>query len=230
MKRLLLSGSILAFTLPLSAAVLVVSTTVGTAIPDDSSTGLFSQASVSPLGLVTSVTVALNVSAVSVSQAFLGDLYVYLQHDSGISVLLNRPGRRADESFGYDDNESLNVTFSDAATGDIHNYRTVLNGNDTTPLGGALNGSWLPDGRTSDPASVLASQTPMALLSAFNGADSQGDWRLFAADLSGGAEHQLDSWTLTVDYTAVPEPAQTAAFAALGFAAFVFLRRRRKKS
>ena len=65
------------------------------------------------VGTVNSVTVGLSLDAASSSQAFLGDLYAYLQHGSGISILLNCPGKRAGESFGYDDNQSLSVAFSD---------------------------------------------------------------------------------------------------------------------
>lgn len=216
--------------LPLSAAVLIVNTPVNTTIPDDSSTGLFSQISVATEGTVDSISVGLNISPAIGSTAFLGDLYAYLQHDSGLSVLLNRPGRRTGETLGYDDNQSLSVTFSDAGTGDIHSYRTVLSGNDAAPLASALTGTWIPDGRTTDPSLVLATDNPSARLTVFDGANLQGNWRMFVADISGGALHRFDSWSLTVNYSPVPEPAAGAVLAALGLVTFAFFRRSRRSS
>ncbi|HTH48118.1 MAG TPA: PEP-CTERM sorting domain-containing protein [Candidatus Limnocylindria bacterium] len=222
MKRLALPLLALAVW-PLHAGVVLLDTTVNQAVPDDSGTGLFSQVNVATPGTIDSVSVSVDLGAAAGSQAFLGDLYVYLQHGSELSVLVNRPGRRAGESLGYDDNQSLNVTFNDAGTGDIHSYRPT----DATPLGGALTGTWQPDGRTADPAAVLTSQTPTAFLSSFVGGPVQGDWRLFVGDYSEGAVHQLNSWSLTVNFTPVPEPATCAALAAAGLLAFAAMRKSR---
>ena len=218
------AATIVLFTLlavrPIQAAVVFYSQSVNASIPDDASTGMARQITVTEMGMVNSVEVSLSISAVSGGSAFLGDLYIYLEHDTGISVLLNRPGRRIGESFGYDDNQGLNVTFSDTGSGDIHNYRSVLSGNDTTPLVGTLAGSWKPDGRTTDPAFVLASDSSSTSLSLLNGLPSQGEWRLFVADVSGGAAHQLNNWSITLDVTAVPEPrvwTVVSGLALLGF-------------
>ena len=223
MKRLTVAAALLASP-SLSAALVILNNTVNLSVPDDRSTGLVSQVNVADVGTINSVTVDLRLSAAAGSQAYLGDLYAYLQHGTQISVLLNRPGRRVGESFGYDDNQSLNVTFADAGA-NIHSYRSTLSGNDTTPLVGPLTGNWQPDGRTADPAAVLTSQSPTAMLSLFNGLPSEGAWRLFVADLSGGAIHQLDSWGLTLDITPVPEPSTWAAFAGVGLLSFVLARR-----
>jgi len=49
-----------------------------------------------------------------------GDLFAQLNHNSGFSVLLNRPGVSSSEPFGYGD-PGFSVTFADsAANGDIH--------------------------------------------------------------------------------------------------------------
>ncbi len=51
-----------------------------------------------------------------------GDLYAYLTHGSGISILLNRPGLTASDHFGFGD-PGMNLIFDDnAANGDIHTY------------------------------------------------------------------------------------------------------------
>ncbi|HTH48923.1 MAG TPA: hypothetical protein VMB21_15520, partial [Candidatus Limnocylindria bacterium] len=60
--------------------------------------------------------------------AYNGDYYVSLQHSSGFSVLLNRVGRGEGtghaQALGYGDN-GFDVTFDDqAASGDIHIYRS----------------------------------------------------------------------------------------------------------
>jgi len=80
-----------------------------------------------------------------------GDLYAYLTHASGFSVLLNRAGRTSGNTFGYGD-AGLNVTFDDAAAnGDIHLYQSV--GGFATSI---ANGSgWAPDGRNGSPLGIL---------------------------------------------------------------------------
>lgn len=213
----------------LHAAVVIYSQTVGASIPDDTATGLFREIAVAELGVINSVEISLNVTAVSGSQAFLGDLYVYLRHESALSVLLNRPGRRPGESLGYDDNQPLAVTFQDTASANIHSYRLTLFGDERQPLSSPLTGVWQPDGRTTDPDSVLASDPSLAPLSVFGGLPSEGTWRLFAADLSSGAGHQLDSWSLKVDFTPVPEPRTWTMVAACGLLAFAWLRRARHR-
>ena len=75
-------------------------------------------------GIADASIVDLNVS-LNIAGGFNGDLYVYLTHDSGFSVLLNRVGRTAANAFGYS-NAGLNVTFDDAASnGDVHLYQNV---------------------------------------------------------------------------------------------------------
>ena len=100
----------------------------------------------------------------NISGGYNGDLYCYLTHGSGFSVLLNRVGQTSLNPGGYGDT-GFAVTLSDLAATDIHNYQTVgyaLNAN------GQLMGTWQPDGRTADPATVLDTATRSAFLSSFN--------------------------------------------------------------
>lgn len=158
------------------------------------------------------------------SGGFNGDLYVTLVHGSGYSVLLNRVGRTADAPFGYSDSGLSSVTFSSDAPGDIHLYREFLFSNPSTPLGGPLTGTWLPDGRATDPDSVLGTDPRTATLDSFLGDSPNGEWTLFLADLSPGGETKLQSWSIAIT-TAVPEPS-SAALVLLGAAAVWRSRRR----
>lgn len=163
------------------------------------------------------------------ASAYNGDLYVTLSHGDGFSVLLNRVGRDESTPFGYGDPGFSSVTFSDSAPNDVHIYRTFTVGDPALPLGGPLTGTWQPDGRTTDPDSVLGSDTRSAMLSSFVGSDPSGEWTLFLADLSLGGSSQLVSWSIEVTATAVPEPS-AAALALLGSGAVWALRRHRRTS
>ena len=92
--------------------------------------------------------------------AFNGDLYVYLVHDSGFAVLLNRVGAMLGVPFGYDDNGVMIVLDDAAANGDVHLYRNVV----TPALGAPITGAWRPDGRATDPNVVLNTDPRTALL------------------------------------------------------------------
>lgn len=170
--------------------------------------------------------VRVNLSGVG-SGAYNGDLYLSLQHDSGFAVLLNRPGRTAEELFGAWD-DGFNVTFAVADTlGDIHNYRSVLGlGNDDVLS--PLTGRWQADGRNVDPSVVLDSSPRTAGLESFHGVNPNGEWTLFVADLSSGGLAQVQSWELMIQPLAViPEPSTTAALAGGALVAFAVWRRRR---
>ena len=169
-------------------------------------------------GITTTSLTDVNVS-LSISGGYNGDLFVYLQHDSGIAILLNRPGKTSLDPFGYDDS-GFNVTFDDsAANGDSH-----INFTGDLILGGA---SWRPDGRAVNPALVLVGDTRSSLLNGLNGLNPNGDWTLFVADMSGGdlTQSQVASWGLTL--TAVPEPCEVAALGLL-IGSSLFLRTRPK--
>ncbi len=158
---------------------------------------------------------------------YTGDLYAQLIHNGTSAVLLNRPGKRASDPLGYADS-GLNVTFSDGgANGEVHVYRLTLGGSHATPLAGPLTGTWQPDARTADPASVVDTSPRTAFLNGFVGGTPNGAWTLHVADLSPVGEATLKSWTLHV--TVVPEPGEMGlgfALALLGWAAW----RRGKKT
>jgi len=171
---------------------------VNATIPDGSTNGVSSTqnlnfGSVPQFGTITSIQVNLNISG-----GFNGDYYGYLEHNGvGFAVLLNRVGVTSGNSVGYADS-GMNITFSDSGP-DIHTYQMEVN-----PAGGALTGTWGPDGRTTDPMTVLDTDARTALLSSFIGEDPSGEWTLFLADLDFGEQGQLVSWGLVI--TAVPEP------------------------
>lgn len=192
MKRLL---PILAL-LPLAAASASTTYTgtwnVSTVIPDNDDAGYTDTHNVSVVGItqIESVTVDL-----SFTGGWNGDLYAYLVHNSGIAVLLNRPGRSAGASFGAGSSGMI-VTLDDNASADIHTAIRMS--------GGSVAGIFQPDGRTTDPLHVLDTDSRPARLSSFTGLDASGAWTLFVADQAAGDTSTLQSWSLTV--TGVPEP------------------------
>ena len=150
-----------------------------------------------PRGPITNVSVTLNLSG-----GWNGDLYAYLEHDSGFSVLLNRVGRGTDNGAGYGD-AGMNVVLNDAASVNLHSYGG----------GGVPTGSYAPDGRNISPLSSTATfslTSPSAMLGSFNGGNANGNWTLFIADVSPGDQSTLTSWGL--DIGVVPEPASMVLF------------------
>ena len=153
-------------------------------------------------GAITDLNVTLNLSG-----GWNGDLYAYLVHSSGFTVLLNRVGRSGTSGPGYGD-AGMDVKLDDLATvangglGDIHTY-----GTGPTTQDGTLAKSYTPDGRNVDP--LTGNMTPLGhydtALSSFNTLLGTGGWTLFVADVSGGGVSTLNSWTLEI--AAVPEPA-----------------------
>ncbi|GAA5115411.1 PEP-CTERM sorting domain-containing protein [Luteolibacter yonseiensis] len=182
------------------AAIITFNYNVNQAIPDGSALGLSDTRTViTAYDQIQSVKVSIQVTG-----GMAGDYYVQLIGGSKNSVLMNRVGRTSTNSLGYSDS-GFNVQFSDdAASGDVHTYRTTLFGNETTPLAGELGGVWAPDGRTTDPDAVLAADPRTSLLSNFTGMDPNGQWSLFLADMEGGDVGTLVSWQLEFDV--VPEP------------------------
>lgn len=183
---------------------------VSTVIPDNDDVGITDIRTISIPGLdeIENVTVNLNFTG-----GWNGDIYAYLLHDSGFSVLLNRPGR----SLGALDGSAtvgMDITFDDSAVSDIH---TAL------PMsGGAITGFYQPDGRETDPYNTLNTDARTAMLADFIGLDPNGTWKLFVADQSAGETSTLQSWSLTI--TAVPE-LSSVMLAALGL--FPLFRRKR---
>ena len=157
-------------------------------IPDGGELLLTHDYSVLGSGTISSLRVGLNIQGTTPGSGFNGDLYSTLGHGSGYAVLLNRPGKNNLGGAGYSDS-GLDVIFDDsAANGDIHTYREVAGA-------GSLDGVWGPDGRTTDPNDVVTGDSRTALLSSFTGASTDGEWRLFTADLSTAGTHRLESWS-----------------------------------
>lgn len=174
-------------------------------VPDGNPSGLTNVQNFSTsIGSITDLEVSLKIIGTPDADplAFNGDLYVYLSHSSGLSILLNRVGRTPSATFGYSDN-GLDITLDDqAANGDVHGYRNV-----TTPAPGApLTGIWAPDARAIDPNLVVFTDPRTSLLSSFNTLGASGDWTLFVADLTTGEEQRLVQWSLTITGDLVPEP------------------------
>jgi hypothetical protein len=146
--------------------------------------------------LITDVNVQLNISG-----GYNGDLYGYLVHSSGFAVLLNRVGRTSGNTYGYGDAGFTGVWLSDQGSVDIHNY----GGNHGAAVGP---GTWQPDARATDPATVLDTDARTAYLSGFNNLGPNGQWTLYFADLSPVYQSQITGWSLEI--TAVPEPVTMA--------------------
>jgi hypothetical protein len=216
-------GSLLALLLAGSApaASIYTVTSLSASIPDNDLNGYQNSQIVSGLsGSIAGVTVNLDIAA-----GFNGDLYVYLQHDGALAVLLNRVGLDAVNGAGYPDT-GFNITLDDTAANDVHFYRNSLysvNGS------GQLVGAWQPDGRLIDPLSgdaAFVGATRGNLLSGFGGLDPNGTWTLFAADVSAGGVSVLQGWELGI--TVIPEPG-SAALIGCGLACgFVWTMRRRR--
>lgn len=176
--------------------------TVNGAIPDASASGRASVTNISSrITSITDVNVTLKING-----TYNGDLYAYLTHSSGRTILLNRVGKRASSTLGYGD-DGLNVAFDDAEAthaNDVHLYRMDLTGNNSTPISGQLTGTWRPDGRTNSPLTVLDTDSRTALLNSFNGLNANGEWVLFVADLESG---DITPWIIGDSKSAVtPRP------------------------
>ena len=206
MKHLIHLFSILVPILPSGAAFVETFDFNGLnlGIPDGNPSGVTNVQNVaSSITRIDSVVVSMDLTG-----SFNGDLYAYLQHGSGLAILLNRPGRTASDLFGFGD-DGFNVTFDDLAPNDVHTYQIQI----TPGAGNPLTGTWQPDGRAVDPDLVVDTDAQTAMLSSFNSHDGSGDWTVFLADMSGGDEHQLVNWSLEI--SGVPEPG-TAILLLLG--------------
>jgi subtilisin-like proprotein convertase family protein len=182
-------------------------------VPDGNPSGLSDVRTLnSAIGTIASVTVHLNITG-----NFNGDLYGYLTHSSGFTVLLNRPGKTASNTAGYADS-GLDVTFqTGTANGDIHLYENVT----TPPAGSPLSGTWQPDGRDVDPTNVTDASPRTTSLTNFNGLNAAGEWTLYLADLQSGGTNELTEWSLTIVGESYPtltwvDPSNIVYGAALG--------------
>lgn len=186
-------------------------------VPDGNASGLADVRNInSAISNITGLKVTLNVTG-----EFNGDLYAYLRHSSGFTVLLNRSGRTASSAFGYADS-GFDVTFQTGATnGDVHVYQNLL----TPPAGFPLTGAWEPDGRTNDPANVADTSLRATSLTNFNGLGAAGEWTLYVADVDSGGTNMLTQWSLEITGGASPtltwtNPADITYGTALGGSQF----------
>jgi len=204
LKRCLM-GTALAWSLTAAAQPITTTTNfmVDAMVPDGDMSGMASVQTIStPITNLTDLKVSLKLSG-----TWNGDLYCFLTHGTGHSVLLNRVGRCSASDLGYND-AGLDVTFDDAATnGDIHVYRLQLSSSQGTPIPGPLTSVWAPDARVAFPTNVLDTDARSAFLGSFNGVDPNGEWVLFVADMEAGDIYTLDSWGLEITgYTAPTSP------------------------
>jgi hypothetical protein len=186
-------------------------------VPDGNSSGVAETRLVSsPLTSLSSLSVSLSFTGADLDGMASGDLFVSLVHDTGFSVLLNRIGRTAMEPGGYL-GTGLDVTLADMApNGDVHGHGQA------SLVGGILTGQWAPDGRITDPASVLDTDVRTALLGSFQGVNPNGEWTLFLADLESGGVAKLTGWELEFTGASSPVP-EASTWAALGVVALAGL-------
>ena len=201
-----------------AATTVVHPKTVGLEIPDNESSGLVSQITVSSTELITGLELTLVTSG-----GWNGDLYAYLEHGGVISVLLNRAGVTSSNSVGAS-SSGMNVTFAAGALEDVHSGLSDV-------FEELATGSYQPDGRAADPGVVLDTSPRTLFFTGFTGQLAGGDWTLFIADLSAGETATFDSWSLalTTELSAVPEPGAMMPLGAL-CAAGLLLRKRRRKA
>jgi hypothetical protein len=169
-------------------------------IPDGCSVGTADTRSItSAVSRITALRVRLHIEG-----EFDGDLYSYLRHENGAQtqfcVLLNRIGKTDLLRLGSSA-PGLDVSIEDSANaGNIH----FAVGNDPSQELSAILGSWQPDGRDDSPETVSNTSPINSRLEAFQGADANGYWTLYLADLDGGGTNRLLSWTLEIEGIASP--------------------------
>ena len=165
-------------------------------VPDGNPSGLSDVQSVnSTIANITSLKVRLKVTG-----EFNGDLYGYLRHSGGFTILLNRPGKTATNPLGYADS-GFDITLQDsAANNDLHVYQNVL----TPSSGSPLTGVWQPDGRNVDPDLVTEASPRTTSLANFNGMNANGTWTLYIVDTQSGATNMLTEWGLDITGGATP--------------------------
>ena len=158
----------------------VVNWTPAISLPDSNPVGIANTQNLvfDPAAVITGLEVRLNLTG-----GWNGDLFASLVHDSGFTVLLNRPGNTGPDSAGSG-SSGMNVT-----TESIHNG---------IPVSGFVTGAWQADARTADPSLVTSGSPRTAFLSSFNEAPVQGTWTLFLADNAAGDTSVLTGWGLTI--------------------------------
>jgi hypothetical protein len=138
-----------------------------------------------------------------ITGGYNGDLYGYLVHSSGFSVLLNRVGTGSggepQNTYGFSTSGFGSITLDQSDDTSIHSVLDPQAGDKV----------YRPDSGTQGDGG----------LNAFKDLNPNGTWTLFLADLSGGEASTLVSWGLNIEASAVPEP---ITWALVGFG-FIFL-------
>ncbi|MCX6894919.1 MAG: hypothetical protein NTZ16_05335, partial [Verrucomicrobia bacterium] len=167
---------------------------VNQGLPDASSVGLAVSQTLSGMSTnpISNVDVRLNISG-----GYNGDLYGYLLLRSAdgstkFSVLLNRVGR-TDAAGDGDAGAGFNVTLSGNVNAGYTNIHDAV-GTDGLPT----TGNYLADGRAISPNGDFNGVTSTAGLERFNGANANGIWTLFLADVATGDMSLLESWGLEI--------------------------------
>jgi subtilisin-like proprotein convertase family protein len=165
---------------------------VNLAIPDGNPGGVVSKLTINDeIGTIQDVNVYLNISG-----GYNGDIYGYLvAPNNSYAILLNRIGRDTGTPFG-NTGSGIVVNLDDGVDPTVDNIHSAAFG--------TVTGTYAPDGRTANPASVVFGDSVTQTLSDINGSAS-GTWTLFLADLAGGDRSTLVSWGLQIE-SVVPEP------------------------
>jgi len=199
MKRLFTLAALLLLISAAQATLYTTNWTTGFAnggvVPDNDYSGWADGRSVAaPAGTVSTLSVTLDLQA-----GWNGDLYAYLSHSSGFSVLLDRVGY-AGSGYGYGDpGFAVTLTTTGNPIESYQDFSPAYNGNNQ------LTGIWQAHSGMGN----------------FIGLDPNGTWSLFIADLSAGGVTTVQSWGLQMDIVAVPEVESWIAAALAGaFGAF----------
>jgi len=206
MKKTFLIGTVLASTLAAQAVIYTTnwnsSFANGGVVPDNNYSGWTDTRTVDsmPAGTLQAVAVDLNLSS-----GWTGDLYAYLQSESGFVVLLDHVGVPDAGASGYGAG-TMDITLADGSSWDGNG----ISGNIHLAGANAV-GHFNPDD------SMITSGS--GSLGSFTTAN--GTWTLFIADLSGGGVTTVTDWGLQMDIVAVPEVETWIAAALAGaFGAF----------
>jgi subtilisin-like proprotein convertase family protein len=184
----------------------------GATIPDGNPGGYQNSINVSGIASsISSVLVYLNISG-----GYNGDLYGYLNLGGTSVVLVNRIGQSlpgnpfgsASAGFG----NGAHTYENGPASGNWYSFKLDDNGSsglhNAGTDGSPITGSYQPDA------------LPVTSLASFSGANPNGNWTIFFADMAGGggsSSSTLAGWGLEI--TAAPEPVNVA----LGVFGGVFL-------